>query len=58
MPQMQPIQTRVDANDNQAEQLMISEEDLATIAFYAKKYHVQAVYLFGSSLDNTQVREN
>ncbi len=29
----------------------MSKEDLATIAFYAKKYKVQTVYLFGSSLD-------
>ncbi len=49
---MQPMQTRVAANDNQAGELMISKEDLATIVFYAKKYNVQAVYLFGSSLDN------
>jgi len=31
---------------------LIGKEDLATIAFYAEKYKVQAVYLFGSSLDN------
>lgn len=38
-------------HNNQTE--IVSKEDLATIAFYAKEYKVQAVYLFGSSLDNT-----
>jgi predicted nucleotidyltransferase len=50
--QMQSMQTGIAINDNQVEQLMISQEDLATITFYAKKYKAQAVYLFGSSLDN------
>lgn len=49
---MQPVQTRVAINENQVEHLTISKEDLATIIFYAKKYKVQTVYLFGSSLDN------
>ena len=44
--------TPIVANDNQAGQPVISQEDLAKIAFYAKKYKVQTVYLFGSSLDS------
>ncbi len=49
---MQSMQTQVVINDYQVEQLLVSKEDLATIAFYAKKYKAQSVYLFGSSLDN------
>lgn len=44
--------TKVANNDNQVEHSVISKEDLATITFYAKKYKVQTVYLFGSSLDD------
>ncbi len=29
----------------------INQQDLAVITWYAKQYQVQAVYLFGSSLD-------
>ena len=47
---MQNTQIEVTANDTQRE--IISEEDLSTISFYAKKYKVKAVYLFGSMLDN------
>lgn len=48
---MQNTQIEENAADIQRE--IISEEDLDTISFYAKKYKVQAVYLFGSMLDNT-----
>jgi predicted nucleotidyltransferase len=46
------MSTKITNNDNQVEPSMISKEDLATIIFYAKKYKVQTVYLFGSSLDD------
>jgi len=49
---MQSTPANVAINDNQVAQSMISQEDLATIIFYAQKYKVQTVYLFGSSLDD------
>ena len=47
---MQNIQLEVATPEVQKE--IISEEDLNIISFYAKKYKVQAVYLFGSMLEN------
>ena len=49
---MQSTPANVAINDNQVAQSMISQEDLATIIFYAQKYKARTVYLFGSSLDD------